>query len=393
MINIDKTHKSFVLKTHTNNKSKKTLFKVAPYFLSLGMMLGLSGCSGQKQMMDRMISKNETIMDNIEDGNLDVLKITDDRIRTEMLPIGNEFIEKLPYDLKGLVLCEEHFITDLSKLPEVCPSLETLELFNCYSITDFSFLDEMPNLESVYIMGENAGIDRNLIESLDKRGIKHNLSDDLIKINDTLDSIIEKIITPDMDDSKKVNVITSYVVEHMSYDNSAMKDYVKAVDYNMNPLTHALGLGEDETIGKGTGLCINYAALLNALLSKAGIYSTIPTSHDHVWNLVMIEGKYYYIDPTNLPIIPVISNLILKYTDIGMYYKQDPYDTFLSGMLDIDSEYTFAPESLIKLINEANDKKNFIEKYGSNLYIDIITIIALLGTTAFIKTKDNKKTK
>ena len=381
MINVDKTHKSFSLKEHTNNKSKLTLWTYAPYFLSLGMALGLSGCNNSKEMYKEIIEMNAEDKLDYENNHLSTRYIDSDFVSVNFLPVTNDYIDMLPNSLKTLSLCNEKFITDLSNLPEKCPNLEDLYLDNCFGITNFDFIKELPKLKKFSINGDTSGITEDLISYLDSHNIKHNLNKNLVDINNKLDDILKNIITDDMSEEDIINAITYYVTYNIKYDNIGSNSLTKTLEYNAKPLEYAL---------KGKGICINYAALLNALLSKAGVETNVITNHNHAWNLVNIEGKYYYIDPTNISEIPIISKLLLKYADIGFFYKQDPFDTKLSVMSDIDDSYAMVPEKLIEVIKEAEDKKSFIEKYGSNLYVDIIVIVSLLGVGLAINKVKNK---
>ena len=61
---------------------------------------------------------------------------------------------------------------------------------------------------------------------------------------------------------------------------------------------------------------------------------------------------------------------------MGFYYKQDPYDTNLSYMQDIDD--LLIPEDLLNEIKKSEKYKSLIERYGSNLGIDMILLSTLL---------------
>lgn len=375
MLEVNKNHKSFELKSHTNNKSKMALWKAAPFLLSMGMMLGLSGC-GQKDLIKQIIAENKEYTDAYNNDTLEDLIKDDTDVSTHYLPVSNDFIDMLPVNLKSLNLTYENYISDMRSLPYRCPSLEYLCIEGCNSITDFEFVKNFKCLKGFAVVGECAGITQDLIDYLDTNGIEHNLTPKLVEINDNLDKIVEENVTDDMDDDEKLQSLTYYVVTHMKYDGAALHDNDLAREYNINTLSYAL---------EGKGVCANYAAFLNALLAKAGVKSVMVTDDDHGWNLVQIEGKYYYVDPTNINKIPVISKLLLKYANKGLFYKQDPYTTGFSVMSDIDDTYVMAPENFLTLVKEAEDQKTFIEKYGSNVYADLVIALALCTTGAVIK--------
>lgn len=58
--------------------------------------------------------------------------------------IADEDLEYLSEDLKSLHLSFCTYISDLSRLPEICPNLEKIVIDCCPSVDDFSFLFRMP---------------------------------------------------------------------------------------------------------------------------------------------------------------------------------------------------------------------------------------------------------
>lgn len=368
----DSTHKNFFVKSATSNKVKSIALKVGISTVIIGMVMSMSGCTKVKNEFIKKVyqveADNTKIIQMYYDDCLSEYEDLE-MLDTAFSPIDEDFINNLPPYLKKLKLNYNPFITDLSMLPSVCPNLEELYISDCYSITDFSFVKELKNLKKLYI-SDTVGITQELIDYLDEVNIEHNLSQKHIDLDNQIQDILDSIISEDMSDEEKVQQIALYVIKNMKYDITGVQKYNEA------PLEYAL---------KGKGVCMNYAVLTNALCTKAGLYSTVAMDNDHAWNLIKIENKYYYIDTTNIKQIPVISNLLLKYANIGFFYKQDPYATSLSVMSDVDDLYMEAPQRLLKLIEEANDEKNFIEKYGSNLYIDIIVIASILSGLSLVK--------
>lgn len=377
------THKSFKTKENIKQKAKRTIQRIGALVSISGLIMNCSGCSDNNSKTETPLEihtrMNQAVVDMYESETLSSQSLGS--IEMYYAKIGNDFIDNLPKDLKMLGLYNDMYITDLSNLPNVCPSLQTLIIENCHSITNFEFIKELKNLQEFTVYGDAVGITEDLIAYLDSQGIKHNLDNRLVNLNNQIDNIVDEIISDDMDEYEKMNTIASYVLNNLMYDYAALNDESLATEYNHNPLESALS---------GLGVCASFAAFTNVLAIKAGLTSYYTFNDDHAWNLVKLDGNYYYIDTTNADVIPNVSKYMIEKYGKGFYYLQDPFHTELSHMSNLDD--LPIPKSLLKLIKEANDKKIFIEKYGSNAWINIITIYSvILALIPFIEYMKYKK--
>lgn len=132
-------------------------------------------------------------------------------------------------------------------------------------------------------------------------------------VNKEVKTVLNKIITPGMDNHQKVKVIHDWVVLHLKYDTS----YRNYTAY--------------EGLKSGTAVCQGYSLLTYKLLKGAGITNKIvegtaglpgERTQSHAWNLVLLDGQWYHLDTTWDDPTPdkagVVSNAYYMRTDTQM---------------------------------------------------------------------------
>ena len=286
----------------------------------------------------------------------------------------DESLEELAVNgenIRNVHISYSFYIEDLSTLAEYCPNIEVITIEYSPSISDLSFIYSLPNLQKFYVR-ENGYVTPELVDYLDKHGIEHNITQSDLENAEELDRIIDEIITDDMTDEEKIQAITNYVITNfeanMKYEEES----------NERPLSSML-----ENRG---GVCASFAYLENILLRKAGItsYEIVTnnrsrSSPGHAWNMVEIDGKYYYIDTTNISQIPFVSEAVLEHFNIGFNYMSDPRATGLSEMVDFDNaERITIPQTLIEDIERGESMKNLIEKHGNSVPARIIEMVVAI---------------
>jgi len=110
----------------------------------------------------------------------------------------------------------------------------------------------------------------------------------LAEVNEKIDDIIAKNITPGMTELEKALNLHDYLVLNTSYD----------LDQTAPDLYD--GYTAYDILICGNGVCEGYAQAYNMLLEKAGMSSIMVTSDsmNHAWNLVNIDGEWYHADVT-----------------------------------------------------------------------------------------------
>ena len=108
--------------------------------------------------------------------------------------------------------------------------------------------------------------------------------------------------------AKAKEIVTSLNINGKSdYEKIlAIYSYIcKNVDYELNYEQLTPGTKEHNDIYSAYGALVNnkavcegYATAMYRLLLEAGIDNRIEVSDDHAWNIVKLDGKYYYLDST-----------------------------------------------------------------------------------------------
>lgn len=284
--------------------------------------------------------------------------------------LDDRCIECLPESVEELSLSYCFYLRDLHNLPRQCPNIKVLHINSLVSVKDFSFLFEFENLEEVNV-ADSAYITEDIINGLNERGIKHNLSETDLENNRTTDDIISEIIKPNMSDKEKISSIVEYVLNHIEYDIS------QARDSNANPLNCVFD--------DGKAVCISYAYLTQVLLDKAHVKSYLVTSDSHAWNMVNIDGKYYYVDTTGMDSLE-FNNLLFDVFNIGLCYMGDTENVTFSSMEKIESELVNIPQELLEDVLISRDEKGIIEKYGQTVDAAIIWLSYFLKGFLMINT-------
>lgn len=107
--------------------------------------------------------------------------------------------------------------------------------------------------------------------------------EDIEKINRGVDEIITKEITTDMSDEDKMLVIHNHIINNTRYD----------IDKSNDASYTALG-----PLFNGNAVCSGYADLMAIFLTKFGLKNYKVASDTHVWNVVLVNGKWLHIDLT-----------------------------------------------------------------------------------------------
>ena len=108
-------------------------------------------------------------------------------------------------------------------------------------------------------------------------------NDDVKRINESIDSIIEELITEDLSEDDKILKIHDYIINNTKYD----------VNHENTESYTALG-----PLFKGTAVCSGYADIMAIFLDRLNIKNFKVTSETYVWNAVYVNNEWLNLDLT-----------------------------------------------------------------------------------------------
>lgn len=113
--------------------------------------------------------------------------------------------------------------------------------------------------------------------------------DDIDIIEENVNEVINKLITPKMSTETKIKTIHDYIINNTKYDSKRSEN----LEDTTNISHKANGL-----LTTGYAICGGYADTMAIFLSKLGITNYKISSVEHVWNYVYYDGEWKHLDLT-----------------------------------------------------------------------------------------------
>lgn len=107
-------------------------------------------------------------------------------------------------------------------------------------------------------------------------------------IEQKVNSIISEQISADMDEQTKILTIHDYIINNAKYD--VVKNQTGKSEYHSN-----IAYGP---LIEGYAICGGYADAMAIFLTKLGFDNYKIASETHVWNAVLVNGKWLHLDLT-----------------------------------------------------------------------------------------------
>ena len=322
-------------------------------------------------------------------GKLSYLKLTDINVEKDLLEALDTLKTLDLSDMSDFIMI--NYDVDYSDLD----SLRTIIISNPYSFAARLSMDELTRLMNSSIS----------IKDTNNRHVRQVVKDICVQ----MDSIISNLDIPEsLTEEQKFELILMYVLNTLQYNeeiDTKSRNHTAQVNdvkpfYNGGYLYGAL---ENDT-----QICGNYAAFVTALCDKFNIESYVTVSSSHAWNLVYLDGSYYYVDSTFMD-NELKGENTLENVLSNEWYLSDPLnqkDRIYSAINIPDIVHIVPIEEPQLMDNNVEDITN--QKYevsvGTEKYIlSASALIGLLGSLGYaynkkkkdmiIKTEEQQKTR
>ena len=110
----------------------------------------------------------------------------------------------------------------------------------------------------------------------------------IIEVNNKIDSIIKSKIKKGMTNKQKIKTIHDYIINNGKYATDEIRKKYPNRSYNK----------ANDILIDGVGLCSAYADAMALFLYEFNIDNYKIASDTHIWNLVKINNKWLHLDPT-----------------------------------------------------------------------------------------------
>ena len=155
---------------------QKTFNKEQDYYFENSFLYDKDGNVISLENEDKDVVFFNCTLDSNTLENIDLASSNVTSLDLSSSNIDDGCINSLPSTLEYLDLSHCNYITNLNGLGKRCPNIKILAINNAASLSDLSFIYELPNLEELYIT-DNAYVTNDILDYLSSKNITTNLSE------------------------------------------------------------------------------------------------------------------------------------------------------------------------------------------------------------------------
>lgn len=175
--------------------------------------------------------------------------------------------------------CERTYTNCLDDVSEITQTSDILSTIN-------NFLHPYNSYHKVNISANNLGEIRIVVNKLHS-------SNEITYLEEEINKIIADIIKSEMDIRTKILTFHDYIINKTKYDS----DFAKTINQDL-PNTDFSPNKASGLLKNHLAICSGYADTMAIFLNKLGIPNYKIANETHVWNYVLIDGKWLHLDLT-----------------------------------------------------------------------------------------------
>lgn len=262
------------------------------------------------------------------DSLSDVIKLSDDEIREQVFTIV--------VDYQMLSTHFDEFIRVIKILESEGVTVINCESYECVKFINKHYNEKFPMIINVLDDFQNKDRSDIKLSELDKTIITVPIShlmwgidfDNLVYTNSLsigkcaiyfngnkeislenlkrIKEVVESLKGKDLTDAQKLLVVSAYLQRHVQYVDNIPDLEINGEIYTLDDKTLTAQVLDDEVglvetiINKHYGLCMGISNATTMLLNnpQMNIDARTILNEEHAWNIIKIDGKYYYCDNT-----------------------------------------------------------------------------------------------
>ncbi|MBR1422840.1 MAG: transglutaminase [Ruminococcus sp.] len=216
-------------------------------------------------------------------------------------------------------------------IPEPEPEPETSEIYDTSPISD------------AYLSGDSSALDVYQQAVLEKAK-----------------EVISKVITDDMTDYEKELAIHDYLVYNATYDEEELSALSESSYRHSEPYGALI---------EGKAICSGYSTTFKMFMDMLGIpceliHATAHGGNEHAWNMVELDGHWYYVDVTWDDPVPDFDGreVIHGFFNVSTEKMKEEHEWDTDDLPETDSaEYSYTKQSC-KELDTVDDAVPYLEE-------------------------------
>lgn len=279
---------------------KRVLIRVLILVISC-LSLSVTGCAGVDEIYSIIY---EEIGSELDAEKEDVVYDASDEVVFEQVPVdgGKYYYELLNDQEKSLYQDVLTAYFNYSTTINLEKSYSDMDRDSIYKVHQYVLLD-YPEIFWIDEQGSVKYYEDDGVETQSELIATLNYTEEEItNYESELENIVmevEALVADSSNDYEKAITVYEYIITNCNYDNVSAELILNQSDYTVDMIESTSVIG---SLINGEAVCAGYVGGYNYLLDKIGIdaFSVIGTADGvgHEWNMIAMDGCYYYVDCT-----------------------------------------------------------------------------------------------